>query len=72
MAQNKNERVNKRRKKNLVRGWRSQNSPEGRKIGPYYRIVEQTGSESFVIQDQMMERVKRAHANNLKLAEVDS
>lgn len=37
----------------------------------YYRIVEQTGSVPFVIWDQMAGRVKRTHANNTKLTEVN-
>ena len=37
----------------------------------YFRIVEQTGPVKFVIWDQMSGRVKRAHANELKLAKVN-
>lgn len=39
---------------------------------PYYRIVEQTGPVSFVICKQMAGRVKRAHADDLRLTEVDN
>lgn len=38
---------------------------------PYYRIIEKTGSVSFLTWDQMSGRVRRAHAHDLKLAEVD-
>lgn len=36
---------------------------------PYCRIMELTGPASFVIWDQMAGKIKRAHANDLKLAE---
>lgn len=36
---------------------------------PYYRILKQTGPASFVIWDQMAGTIKRAHANDLELAE---
>ena len=39
---------------------------------PYYRIVEQTGPVTFIIWDQLSGKVKRAHANDLKLAELRS
>ena len=39
---------------------------------PYYRIVEQRGPATFLIWDQVSGKVKRAHANELKLAEVDT
>jgi len=38
---------------------------------PCHRIVEQTGPVSFLIWDQVSGKVKRAHANDLKLAEID-
>ena len=38
---------------------------------PYYRIVEQTGPGSFIIWDQLMGKVRRVHANDIKLAEID-
>ena len=38
---------------------------------PYYRIVEKTGPVSFIIWDQISGTRKRAHANDLKLAEID-
>lgn len=40
------------------------------KWGPYYRIVEQMSPASFVILDQMLRLIKRADANDLKLAEI--
>lgn len=39
---------------------------------PYYRIVDQTGPVTFVIWDQVSGKVKRAHANELKLARIDT
>ena len=39
---------------------------------PYYRIVEQTGLVTFIIWDQLSGKVKRAHANDLKLVELRS
>ena len=39
---------------------------------PYYRIVEQRGPATFFIWDQVSGKVKRAHANELKLAKVDT
>ena len=39
---------------------------------PYYRIVEQRGPVTFIIWDQVSGKVKRAHSNELKLAEVDT
>lgn len=40
---------------------------------PYYRIVKQMESVSFIMWDhQMSGRVTVAHANDQKLAEVDS
>ena len=39
---------------------------------PYYRIVEQRGPVTFIIWDQVSGKVKRAHVNELKLAEVDT
>ena len=39
---------------------------------PYHRIVEQTGPVSFIIWDQLSGKVKRTHANDLKLAELRS
>ena len=38
---------------------------------PYYRIVEQTGPVSFIIWDQLAGKVKRVHANDIKLAEIE-
>ena len=38
---------------------------------PYYRIVEQTSPVSFIIWDQLSGKTRRAHANDLKLAEID-
>ena len=38
---------------------------------PYYRIVEQTGPMSFMIWDQLSGKVKRVHANDIKLAEIE-
>lgn len=37
----------------------------------YYRIAEYPGPVSFMIWDRMAVRMKRAHANDLNLAEVD-
>lgn len=37
---------------------------------PYYWIVEQTGPVSYVIWDQVSGRARRAHANDLKAAEI--
>ena len=37
---------------------------------PYYRIIEQRGPVTFIIWDQVSGKVKQAHANELKLAEV--
>ena len=37
----------------------------------YYRIVEQTGPVSFVIWDQLTGKVRRVHANDIKLAEIE-
>ena len=37
---------------------------------PYYRIVEKTSPVTFVIWNQLAEKVKRVHANDLKLAEL--
>lgn len=39
---------------------------------PYYRIVDQTGPVMFVIWDQVSGKVKQAHANELKLARIDT
>ena len=39
---------------------------------PNYRIVEQTGPVTFIIWDQLSGKVKRAHASDLKLAELRS
>lgn len=36
----------------------------------YYRIVEQTGLMSYIIWHKVAGRTKRAHANDLKLAEM--
>ena len=38
---------------------------------PYYRRVEQTGPVSFIIWDQLTDKVKRVHANDIKLAEIE-
>ena len=38
---------------------------------PYYRIVEQTGPVSFIIWDQLTGKVRRVHANDIKLAEIE-
>lgn len=37
----------------------------------YYRIMEQTEPLSFAIWNQMAGGVKRPHANDLTLAEID-
>ena len=37
---------------------------------PYDRIVEQTGPMSFMIWDQLTGKVRRVHANDIKLAEI--
>ena len=39
-----------------------------KKWSPYYRVIDQTGPVIFVVWDQINGRVKRTHANDLKLA----
>ena len=75
----RNERVNKEREEiSLGLGdpvYYKVNLRKGRlspKWEPYYRIVEQRGPVTFIIWDQVSGKVKRAHANELKLAEVDT
>ena len=34
---------------------------------PYYRVIDQTGSVTFIIWDQISGKVKRARVNDLKL-----
>ena len=38
---------------------------------PFYRIVEQTGHITYIIWDQVAEKVKQIHAHDIKLAEID-
>ena len=38
---------------------------------PYNRIVEQTGPVSFIIWDQLTDKVRRVHTNDIKLAEIE-
>ena len=42
-----------------------------KKWSPYYMVIDQTGPVTFVVWDQINGRVKRAHANDLKLAELE-
>ena len=39
-----------------------------KKWSPYNRVIDQTGPVTFVVWNQINGRVKRAHANDLKLA----
>lgn len=39
-------------------------------LGPYYRIVEKIVPVSFIIWDKILGQTKRAHANDLLLAEI--
>ena len=38
---------------------------------PYHRIVKQTGPVSYMVRDQVSGRLRRAHAQHLKLAKLD-
>ena len=73
----RNKRVNQNRKEELGIGdpeyykVHARQGKLGMRWRPYYRIVRKTGPVSFIIWDQIRGTMKRAHANDLKLAEIE-
>lgn len=74
----RNDRINKNRKEfNFQVGdpvYYKVHLREGkldRRWTPFYRIVEQTGPVTYIMWDQVAGKVKRVHASDIKLAELD-